>query len=221
LLTQIEKAAAPPKATPRATVHPFPFSGDDARLVESLRQGYPPAITHFYMIYADKVHRLLFRILGRDSELEDAVHDTFVRALESIHTLRDPRALSSWVIGIAIYAARIRMQKRRRRRWLQLLSPADMPEPVFFDRAPDIGEAARALSRVLGKMPADERIAVVLRLAEGMTLSEAADACSISLSTFKRRFGRGQTTLRKLVACEPALSAWLREDEDELAAKEA
>ena len=210
----VHRVPAPPKRSGRATVHPFPFSGDEARLVESLRQGYPPAITHFYVIFADKVHRLLFRILGRDSELEDAVHDTFVRALESIHTLRDPRALSSWVVGIAIYTARIRIQKQRRRRWLQLLSPSDMPEPVFFDPSPEVGEAVRALSNALDKMPADERIAVVLRLAEGMTLSEAADASGVSLSTFKRRFGRGQRTLRELVAREPALRAWLREDED-------
>jgi RNA polymerase sigma-70 factor (ECF subfamily) len=218
----VGESPAPPRHNGSATVHPFPFSGDDTRLVESLRQGYPPAVAHFYVIFADKVHRLLFRILGRDSELEDAVHDTFVRALESIHTLRDPRALSSWVIGIAIYAARIRIQKRRRRRWLQLLSPSDMPEPIFFDRSPDVGEAVHALSRVLDLMPTDERIAVVLRLAEGMTLSEAADACGVSLSTFKRRFGRGQKTLYKLVALEPALQTWLKEDHTaELEVREA
>jgi RNA polymerase sigma-70 factor, ECF subfamily len=209
-----------PRRNQRGVVHPLPFSGDDARLVEALRQGSPSAIAHFYVLFADKVHRLLFRILGRDSELEDAVHDTFVRALESIHTLRDPRALRSWVIGIAIYAARIRIQRRRRRRWLQLLSPADLPEPAFSDPPPEAGEAVRALSRVLDKMPPDERIAVVLRLAEGMTLPEAADACGVSLSTFKRRFGRGQKMLRDLVLQEPALRAWLTEESDELGVKE-
>jgi RNA polymerase sigma-70 factor (ECF subfamily) len=92
------------------------------------------------------------------------------------------------------------------------LSPADLPEPIYCDPAPETGEAMRALSRVLDKIPADERIAVVLRLAEGMTMSEAADACDVSLSTFKRRFGRGQAALQKLVAFEPALKAWLTEE---------
>ena len=212
LLMQSHQDPAPPKRDERAIVHHVPFSGDDVRLVENLRQGYPPAIAHFYVLFADKVHRLLYRISGRDSELEDAVHDTFVRALESIHRLRDPRALGSWVIGIAIYSARIRIQRRRRRRWLQLFSPEDMPERAFSDPTPEVGEAVRALSRVLDKMPDDERIAVVLRMAEGMTLSEAAEACGVSLSTFKRRFGRGQKTLRKLATFEPALQAWLGDD---------
>jgi RNA polymerase sigma-70 factor, ECF subfamily len=211
-LAETQQAAVSRKRNERAIVHPFPFSGDEARLVEGLQQGYPPAVAHFYVLYADKVHRLLFRILGRDSELEDAVHDTFLRALESIHTLRDPRALSSWVVGIAIYVAKIRIQRRRRRSWLQLFSPADLPDPVFSDPAPEASEAVRALSRVLDKMVPDERIAVVLRLAEGMTLPEAAQACGVSLSTFKRRFARGQRTLHALVASEPALGAWIAEE---------
>lgn len=198
-----------PRRDEHANVHRFPFNGDDARLVESLRQGHPAAIAHFYARFAEKVQRMLFRILGPDSELEDTVHDTFVRALESIHTLRDVRALGSWVIGIAVFTARIRIQRRRRRRWLQLLSPEDLPDLVFSDPAPEVGEAWRALSRVLDEMPTNERIAVVLRLAEGMTMPEAADACGVSLSTFKRRFGRGEAIFQKLIGREPALREWL------------
>jgi RNA polymerase sigma-70 factor, ECF subfamily len=157
---------------------------------------------------------MLFRILGPDSELEDTVHDTFVRALESIHTLRDAQALRSWVIGIAIFTARIRIQKRRRRAWLHLFPPEDLPERGFSGPAPEVGEAVRALSKVLDKMATDDRIAVVLRLAEGMTMPEAAHACGVSLSTFKRRFGRGEKIFQKLIAREPALQAWLMEETD-------
>jgi len=213
-LMQRQQIPAPLRQQGTGTVHPFPFNGDDARLVESLRERQPAATAHFYRLYAGKVQRLLFRILGPDSELEDAIHDTFVRALESIHTLRDPGALRSWVIGIAIFTARIRIQRRQRRRWLKLLSPEEMPDPPFSDPAPEASEAVRALSRLLDKMPADERIAVVLRLAEGLTLPEAAEVCGVSLSTFKRRFGRGQKALLKRVALEPALRVWLEEETD-------
>jgi RNA polymerase sigma-70 factor (ECF subfamily) len=157
---------------------------------------------------------MLYRIMGPDSELEDTVHDTFVRALESIHALRDTQALHSWVIGIAIFTVRIRLQKRRRRAWLHLFSPEDLPDVSFSGPAPEVGEAMRALSRVLGKMPTDERIAVVLRLAEGMTMPEGADACGVSLSTFKRRFGRGEKLFQKLIGREPALHGWLKEGTD-------
>jgi len=204
----------PGRRDEHAIVHRLPWSGDDVRLVEGLRQRHAAATAHFYALFARTVHRMLFRILGPDSELEDTVHDTFVRALESIHTLRDAQALRSWVIGIAIFTARIRIQKRRRRAWLHLFSPEDLPDPGFSDPAPEAGEAVRALSTVLDKMPTRERIAVVLRLAEGMTMPEAADACGVSLSTFKRRFARGEKIFRRLIAREPALQAWLTEEID-------
>ena len=204
----------PPGRDEMAIVHRFPFQGDDVRLVEGLRQGHPAAIAHFYAHFAGIVHRILFRVLGPDAELEDTVHDTFVRALESIHALRNAQALQSWVIGIAIFTVRIRIQKRRRRAWLHLFSPEDLPERGYSDPAPEVGEAVRALARVLDKMPTDERIAVVLRLAEGMTMPEGAQACGVSLSTFKRRFGRGEKIFQKFIAREPALQAWLTEATD-------
>jgi len=202
----------PPRRDEHATVHRFPFQGDDVRLVESLRQGHPAAIAHFYALFAGRVQRMLFRIMGPDSELEDTVHDTFVRALESIHKLRDAQALHSWVIGIAIFTVRIRLQKRRRRAWLHLFSPEDLPDLGISGPGPEVGEAMRSLSRVLDKMPTDERIAVVLRMVEGMTMPEGALACRVSLSTFKRRFGRGAKIFQKLIGREPALQAWLKEE---------
>jgi RNA polymerase sigma-70 factor (ECF subfamily) len=195
-------------------VHALPFSADDARLVESLRSGHPAAAAHFYDRFAGQVHRLLFRILGPDSELEDAVHDTFLRALSSIHKLRDPASLRSWLIGIAVFSARRRMQNRTRRRWLVLRAPEDIPDPPFSPRDPELSEALGATYAVLRAMPADEGIAVVLRLVERMTLLEAAHACGVSLSTFKRRLQRGEKVFRELAEKEPALQGWLSGDTD-------
>lgn len=207
-LTQPQPMQMPVRRDENAVVHRLPNTFDNARLVEGIRQGQPAAIAQFYALYAEKVQRMLFRILGSDSELEDTVHDTFVRALESIHSLRDVGALGSWVIGIAIFTARIRIQRRRRRRWLHLFAPEDLPDRSGTDPSPEVGEGLRALARVLDRMPTDERIAVVLRLAEGMTMPEAAQVCGVSLSTFKRRFGRGEKIFQKLVTSEPALDAW-------------
>jgi RNA polymerase sigma-70 factor (ECF subfamily) len=212
----LQPAPLPRPRGERAVVHPLPFYGDDARLVESLREGHPAAVAHFYGLFVAQVQRLLFRILGPDSELEDTVHDTFVRALESIHTLRDPVALRSWVVGVAVFTARIRIQSRTRRRWLLLRPPEELPEPACSGPSLEVGEALRATYRVLQKMRPEERIAVVLRLVEGMTMPEAAAASGVSLSTFKRRLERGEKIFHELVATEPALRGWREEGSDGL-----
>jgi RNA polymerase sigma-70 factor (ECF subfamily) len=165
-------------------------------------------MVQFYSVNSPRIRRLLFRILGPDLELEDTVHDTFVKALESIHTLRDVGALNSWLAGVAIMTARTRIQSRRRRRWLTLMAPESLPEQAHTDCGLEVSEALKVVARVLQDIPADERIAVVLRLAERMTMIEAASVAGVSLSTFKRRFARGEEAFRRLASAEPALASW-------------
>lgn len=194
---------------------PFAYAGDDAQLVRELRSRQPAASVHFYARFAQPVRGLIFRLLGRDTELEDTVQDVFVRAIESISRLRDPSALRSWVMGIAVRTARIRLQNRRRRRWLSFFAPTDLPEIADSGASPEVREALSALARVLDQLSTDERIAVVLRFGERMTLPEAAATCGVSLSTFKRRLGRGEQRFRALTSDEPALQSWWQGDTDE------
>jgi RNA polymerase sigma-70 factor (ECF subfamily) len=192
----------------------MPFHGNDAQLVESVRQGHPAAVAHFYSSFVRLVHRFLFRILGPDSELDDVLHDTFVRALESIHTMRNPELLRSWLIGVAVVTAKTRIQSRKRRRWLTFLPPESLPEsPVPAPRF-EASEALRAMFAVLERLPPDERVAVVLRVVERLPMLEGAHACRVSLSTFKRRLRRGERMFRELVSAEPALHDWMLEDAD-------
>jgi len=189
----------------------LPFQGDESRLVEALCNGHPGAAAHLHARFAPQLSRVLFRLLGPDSELEDVVHDTFVQALESIHRLRDPELLGSWLTGVAVFTAKRRMQVRARRRWLLFQPPAEISEQATFDPAPEAIDALRSIYSILRKLQTDERIAVTLRLVERMTLPEAAAACGLSLSTFKRRLARGEKKFRAMAAHEPALEEWIAE----------
>jgi RNA polymerase sigma-70 factor (ECF subfamily) len=193
----------------------FPYAGDDAQLVRELQAQQPAASGHFYARFAQPVRGLIFRILGRDDDLEDAVQEVFVRAIESIARLRDAGALRSWVMGIAVRTARIRLQSRKRRHWLRFFAFDELPEVATSDAPPELREALSALARVLDELPTDERIAVVLRFGERMSLSEAAASCRVSLSTFKRRLQRGERRFRALTADEPALAGWWQGDSHE------
>jgi RNA polymerase sigma-70 factor, ECF subfamily len=215
-LIQPQRNPAAPKREESVVFGSFPFSGDEEQLVRSLRERHPAAMVHFYSRFSAHVRNLLFRMLGPDSELDDTLHDTFVRALESIDRLRDPKALRSWTLGVAVHTARIELQRRRRRRWLSLFAPADLPELPASDAAPEAVEALRSISRLLDRLPTDERIAVVLRLAERTTIPEAAAACRVSLSTFKRRFARGEKLFRELATGEPALADFWQGGSDAL-----
>lgn len=199
--------AAPPP--PASAVRSLPFQGDDAALVAALLRGHPGAAATFHRRFARKVQGLVFRLLGPDSELEDTVQDSFVRALEALPNLRDPGALEGFVLGVAVRAARTRLQSRARRSWLRILPQQELPEPA--QGAPDLAERAglRALYRVLDGLAVDDRTVLVLRFAAGMTLVETASACGLSLATVKRRLARAERYFLTRAADEPELQAWM------------
>jgi len=203
-----KSASAGPQPRAYGVVRSLPFDGDEAALVAAMRGGRADAGAAFYDRYAGAVHALVFRLMGPDGELDDVVHDVFVRALESLPKLRDPSALRSWLFGIACRAVMIRFQKRRRGRWLRFMAPEDVPAPSFVPRT-ELGEAMRDVYAILDGMDAEERVALVLHRVEGMALDEAARVTGASLSTFRRRLARGEEKFFARARSRPALLVWL------------
>jgi len=181
----------------------------DAALVEGLRLRQAAAIHTFYDRYSSRVLRILQRLLGNERELSDVHHDVFVRALQSIRGLKDPSRLEPWLTGVAVFTARSTIQRRMRRRWLQFMAPETLPETALVAPSNEAGEALQAAYSALEQLAVDERIAFVLRFIEGMELKEGAAACSVSLSTFKRRLARAEERFTELARSSPVLRDWL------------
>jgi RNA polymerase sigma-70 factor (ECF subfamily) len=187
----------------------LPIPESDAALVAALRAGRAEARTALFDRYADDLERLLYRILGSDSESVDLLQDVFVAALTSIHQLRDPNALGSWLRGIAIRKVRKCILKRQRWRFIQLFAPSDLPEREALVASAEVSEALRCTYAVLEQMPADHRVVFALRHIDGMELTAIAEVCGVSLATIKRRLGRAQATFSTLAAQQPALADWV------------
>jgi RNA polymerase sigma-70 factor (ECF subfamily) len=199
-----------PKSSLRSVgvVHPVPEDEDDVALVEAILAGRPGAAARLYDRHVEAVYRLVFRLMGPHSEVEDVVQEVFASALVAIPQLREPAALRYWLLGIGVRAVKTFFRRRWRKRWLTFLPTDELPEPgIAADH--DSTEALREVSSVLDKLPSDERIALVLHRVEGLSLQESAAACSTSLATFKRRLARGEAKFFTIAERRSALSGWL------------
>jgi RNA polymerase sigma-70 factor (ECF subfamily) len=200
---------APAAGAAFAMVTPLKFVGDDRALVEALRSKHPGAVAALYELHAGTVHRTLRSALGPDADLPDLLQEVFIRALDSIAQLDDHERLRSWLTTIAVFSARALIRQRARRRWLSLFAPQRTASTV---QAPPNSEARLALREVyelLDRLPLDERMAFVLRVIHGMTLPDAAEACGVSLATFKRRLARAERAFVQAAERRPALLPWL------------
>jgi RNA polymerase sigma-70 factor, ECF subfamily len=191
--------------------------GDDYALIAGIRRGDATAATALYAQYRGLVERTLVRILGFDSELPDAVQETFIRALGSTRLLRDPQALPGWMMRIAVCTAADLIRRRKRRRWLHLFAEpqdvADTTQIPVFEAESDLQtrQALQAAEIVLASLPVDERIAFSLRRLDGMELKDVAHACGCSLATVKRRLAKAEQRFLARAERQPALRNWLAE----------
>jgi RNA polymerase sigma-70 factor (ECF subfamily) len=178
-------------------------SDDPIELVHALRRGAPGAPGELFDRYGVAIHRVLLRIVGDDAESSDLLHDTFLRALDHIGELRNPRALKSWLNKMAVFTAQEWI--RARKRMGPPRAPDSVPERPSVSPTPESREAVRAFYSLMDRFPENERAAFILRFVEEMELTEVAEACSVSLSTARRRIRRAEQRFFKLLPQFPAL----------------
>lgn len=169
----------------------------DAQLVSLVAEGDRGAFEALYRRHAAFALGLAIRIQGSANDVEDVVHDAFVRAHTSIAELKDAGAFRAWLGSIVVRLVRTRL---RRRRVLSALGLA-MPEPVDLDMiaSPQADTESRVLLAqvyaLLQTLPASDRIAWTLRFIERHRLETVAELMTCSLATAKRRILRAQRFL--------------------------
>jgi RNA polymerase sigma-70 factor (ECF subfamily) len=164
------------------------------------------------VLYRRHAHHLLAistRLLSNRCEGEEVVQDAFIVAFEQLGRLRDPAALRSWLTRIAVNLARRHLRRGRLLRILGLdRSPDDATLEVLASptlRPDDRAELALA-DRVLRRMPANLRIAWMLRRVEGLALAEVACTCACSLATAKRRIAAVDAEMNRHVSFREGLA---------------
>jgi len=126
--------------------------------------------------------RLAYTLVGSNAEAEDLVQDSFVEVARRLDEIRKPGAyLRSAVVS------RCRSVLRRRR--VMALHP---PEPPA-----GLPNMAGELWDVLGRLPEDQRIVVVLKYYGGYRASEIASIVDMPGATVRSHLRRGLKALRK------------------------
>jgi len=163
--------------------------GRDASLVGRARGGDRWAEEALYRAHVVDVVRVATRVLGRSAEAEDVVQDAFVTAFTRLDRLRDDQAFGGWLGRIVLNLARGRL--RRRSLWRMIGLDEEDDASLAALASPGLDPDGRAeLVRVdarLRTLPAEARVAWVLRHVEGWSVAEVADGLGVSLATAKRR----------------------------------
>ncbi|WP_157068998.1 RNA polymerase sigma factor [Sandaracinus amylolyticus] len=178
----------------------------DRELVQRARGGDRWAEDALVRRHFADVAATVARLLGDRLDAEDVVQDTIEATLAELPHLRDPDAVRSWMMQIAVRKVHRRFRRRTLLRALGLASGE--PEGGLASLAsdacsPDQRAELALLDRALAKLAAADRIAWSLRYVEDMPLEDVARSCGCSLATVKRRIARADEHVRAHVSFEP------------------
>ncbi len=162
---------------------------DDLALVERfLRARGEDAFRALYRAHTPALYALALRLTGGDqSEAEDLVQESWVRAVRALSSFRARSALRTWLCGLLVNVRR----ERIRADWRRVDAP-DI-EPAADAGAPD---DALDLERAIGALPEGARDVFVLHDVYGYTHREIAELLGVAEGTSKSQLTRARNLLR-------------------------
>lgn len=169
----------------------------DAALVGRAREGERWAQGAIYHRHAPRLLNVCARLVGNRADAMDLVQDVFVESLEDLRSLRDPSALGSWLLARAVKKAQRRLLRARwgrliGLRWAFEVSLSLLARPGC---SPELLADLERVSVLLERLPVRQRIAWLLHVVEGETLSSVALLSGTSLATTKRDLAAARATL--------------------------
>lgn len=171
----------------------------DAALVAAARAGDGWAQEALYRRHARMAIGLAHRLMPHDADVDDLVQDCFASALERLDALENPQAFAAWLGSIIVRAVgkRLRRQRLLARLGLRIPEAIDLDDLVSPAAPPDVAVELRRVYALLVHLPAEERVALVLRRVDGLEIPEIAATMRLSLSTVKRRLKAAEKWLER------------------------
>jgi RNA polymerase sigma-70 factor (ECF subfamily) len=180
---------------------------DDHALVDLVRSGHREAFRHIMQRCNQRLFRVARAVLGEDSEAEDVLQESYMRAYDKLDSFRGDSTLLTWLTSIVLNEARGRLRKRHHMVGLEQVdaAPDDSHQiiqfPSKFGSEDPAVSAARAqirhlLEHAIDELPEAFRTVYMMREVEECSVEETASLLDIKPETVKTRLHRARRQLR-------------------------
>jgi RNA polymerase sigma-70 factor (ECF subfamily) len=180
-------------------------SHDEAELIRLCLAGDKDAFDALISRHYRGIHNMIYRMVGNAEDAADLTQETFLRAYTRLETFQIGRSFTAWVRRIA---ANISIDHLRGRgepsasldeRLEAGIEQADETPDSSPERRLEVSEDSRRVLAAVQKLPPKQRMVLIMRHIEGMTLDEIAAALRWPLGTVKVNLFRGRQAVREMV----------------------
>ena len=175
----------------------------DLELTRRARDGDDHAFRELVERYESRVAATVVGMLGPGPDAEDVGQETFIRFHAALGRFRGEAALGTYLTRIAINLSLNASKSRQKARWRfwSLDSEQDpAPAPVTDGAAlQDQADTRAEVQAALQQLKPDHRAVVVLRMIQGYSTRETAQALGVPEGTVLSRLSRGMANLKEIL----------------------
>lgn len=185
-------------------------ASDDLDLVHAIRNGDLSAFERLVRRYDCKLLRIAQQVTHNREDSQDAVQESFMKALQHLGEFREQSRFSTWLFRIAVNQSLMKLRKRRTILDLSCDQEFQAQEDILLrevaDWAPNPEELCRAselrdiLVKAIEELRPTLRTVFVLRDIEELSISQTAEVLDLSVSAVKTRLLRARLQLRELLS---------------------
>ncbi len=177
----------------------------ERELVTACQRGDRDGFRELFETYKDRVYSIALRFAGDQNTAMDIAQDTFLKLFSSIRDFRGDSSFDTWIYRLVVNSC----LDHRRKAWRlaplagEFLNSLRTSGGKLDDLLRE--EAGGRLRAAVDNLPANLKIAVVLRYTQGLSYDEIAEVLGCSAGTVASRLNRAHKRL------ERTLSPWVEE----------
>ena len=173
----------------------------DLQLVQRCQSGDVSAFDVLVRRHKGRIYRLVYRMLGGGSVVDDAAQEIFLRAYRKMGKFRFQSFFSTWLTRLAVNYCINYLRSQRRLRFLPIgiFSRGDqMHTPSEPHAAVERSEKCEKMRQAINSLSPKQRVVIILHYFEDYSCEEVADILNCSAGTVKSRlfYARGEIKKR-------------------------
>jgi len=192
-----------------------PKNGQDAvdqessseNLMARVAEGDEDAFEALVLRHQTSVLNFIYRFIGDRAQAKDLSQEVFLRVWQTAKRYEVKAKFTTWIYRIASNLCFNELKSARRRKWFQFFRSGEEGGQDIGEKFPDDSpssedllltrERNRQLSEALQGLPANQRMAMILKRYDDLSYEEIARVMDCSVSAVESLLVRAKGTLQK------------------------
>ncbi len=172
----------------------------DEQVIERIVASQDPAMVEIlYQRYAPKVYRKCISFVKEDDIAENLTHDIFIKVYLNLASFKRRSKFSTWLYSITYNFCIDYLRKAKKQQVYNLDDQKEVVGDADIDSLEDLkGIELKRLKQLLEKIKPEEKMILLMKYREEMSIKEIQQVFQISESAVKMRIKRAKEKVRNL-----------------------